>query len=175
MNNMNKRNHSVAIVPLWLVRTLQENNASFDKAVDFAELASITSVTDVCFYYHYLCQLDTYTDKAFGDMENIIYSPQNAKWVLENQELIAKNLKSFTISFDKCRKDLADRKAPLLVRKTPFRPLASGASTLLLLATDGEMSYDRVQFYSDCMGELNKQMSPNSSSKFDAFKLYCLS
>lgn len=175
MNTMNKRNHSISIVPLWLVRTLQENNASLDMALSFDDLASITSVADVCFYYHYLCQIETYTDGAFTDMESIIFNRKNAQWVLDNKDAISKNLKTFTISFDKHAKNLSDSKVPPLVRKTPFRPLASGSETLLLLATEGDGSFDRTEFYSDCMGELNKQMPPNSSSKFDVFRFYCLS
>lgn len=171
----NQRRHYVAVIPLWLARTLSENGLPLETALDFNALAAIISTDDVCFYYHYLTKKDIYTDEVFSDMENILHKENNVNWAVANEDHLKKNLSTFTISFDKCSADLTGSGTPLTVRKTPYRPMAIGDDTLMLIATDGDMGYSRTDFYSDCMAELSKQMSHGCSVQFGVFKHYTLS
>lgn len=175
MKTLPKRHHKVAVIPLWLAEALAENAKPIETALCFADLATILSIDDVCFYYHYLKKLNFYTENAFEDMENIIYSEANAAWVIEHQSRIDATSSTFSISFDTNVDKISTTEAPSTIRKVDFKPVAHGDDTLILVGYRCDTTPILNDFYSDCMGVLGSQMHPNQAARFTVFKNYTLS
>lgn len=172
MRNETKRRHYIAVLPLWLVETLKEQDLPFSTALSLADLSGILSVEDVCFYYHYQLKTNFFTDDAFKDMENVVYNDDNFAWLSANLETVNKCGSTFNISFEKGMKDITTNAVSSTVRKCAYAPSGHSNNVLLLAATTEGMSYDRKKFYSDCMGVLSSQIGANNAENFAVFERY---
>lgn len=169
---MKPRNIYFTLVPAWLATALERRGLPLDVACDLSKLQNTLSLDDVCFYIAYVQNAEHYVSNLFNDMQNVLTSETNAKWLIDNHSHLA-GVKSQLTRFFAEQTALQGNHIPASVRKTNYVAQAlPGQECLAIVGRETSDPLNSAQLADQSVGELAKLMTFEEYKHFNVFKAF---